>query len=64
MARKPDYDSFGPAPVGVTGSPASSRTDSGADFNHGGLEEIPTGDGTQSGQHPAKTQSKIMRFFE
>ena len=27
------------------------------------LEEMPEGSGAQTGSHPAKTQSKVMRYF-
>jgi hypothetical protein len=51
-----------PASMGVTGVPPSAPGDDDVERLSSELEQIG-GEGTQSGSHPAKTQSKVMRFF-
>ena len=60
---KPDYKVTGSSPAKVTGLPPEGGFADVVDLAAGELEQID-GAGTQSGSHPAKTQSKIMRFFE
>lgn len=64
MARPPKYDIGADSPFGVTGAPSSSPDASVPDLISGNLEQISQGDGTQSGAHPAKSQSKVLRYFE
>lgn len=61
MAR-PDYKVTGDSPAKVTGLPPTGDFADDLDRINGGLEQID-GAGTQSGEHPAKTQSKIMRYI-
>lgn len=63
MASKPDYKVTGNSPYGVTGT-YHQGIDS-ANISHlSGDIELMDGDGTQTSQHPAKSQAKKMRFFE
>ncbi len=63
MASKPDFNPDYPMPEKI-----NSRMTTGTglvdaiDNLDGGLEQID-GSGTQSGSHPAKSQSKTMRYF-
>ncbi len=49
-------------PLGITGPVKTSVLADVIDLVDGELEQID-GEGTQTGQHPAKTQSKIFRAF-
>ncbi len=63
MASTPDYKPDHPMPEKI-----DSRMTTGTglvdnvDHLNGELEQLD-GEGTQSGSHPAKTQSKVMRYF-
>jgi hypothetical protein len=59
---KPDYKVTGSSPVKVTGMPPTGDFANDIDRLDGGIEAID-GEGTQSGEHPAKTQSKVMRYI-
>ena len=58
----PKYEPTGKSPAKVTGMPPTGDFADDLDKLNGGLE-IPVGSGTQSGEHPAKTQSKQMRYY-
>lgn len=62
MAMK-KYEPTGRDIAHVTGVPPGTDLSSSVDLLKGGMEQID-GSGTQSGSHPAKTQSKVMRYFE
>lgn len=64
MARSKSelYDIGKDSPYKVTGSVPMSGLVDNVDNLNGGLEQID-GEGTQSGSHPAKTQSKVMRYI-
>ena len=57
------YEVTGREPAGVTGKPVGTDINSSVDLLKGGMEQMD-GSGTQSGSHPAKSQSKVMRYFE
>ncbi len=59
---RPDYKVTGSPPSKVTGMPPTGDFADDIDRLDGSLE-IPIGSGTQSGEHPAKTQSKVMRYI-
>jgi hypothetical protein len=48
----------------VTGAPPGGDFSKMPETIGGDMRPPMDGDGTQSGQHPSKTQSKTMRFFE
>jgi hypothetical protein len=58
------YDISKNSPYKVTGSPSDMSALVDDVSNMGPGREAFDGAGTQSGQHPAKSQSKVMRFIE
>jgi hypothetical protein len=58
----PDYKVTGKQPAKVTGPPPTGGFADVTDLADGSLEQID-GEGTQSGSHPAKSQSKILRYI-
>jgi hypothetical protein len=48
----------------VIGTSESSALTNDKDKMAKGMKEMSSGEGTQSGSHPAKTQSTIMHFMD